>query len=514
MKIVYVILHYITDLDTLECIDSITLLNQYDNIDYEIVVVDNGSPSNFKLSKNNKKISLLRLDENLGFAGGNNEGIKFAKQHLRADFVVCLNNDVVLKSLDFNQVLVDKYEMNGYYVLGPDIVTLNDKHQNPLQKSEWSVMEISLFRCKQIIKLLLLKLHAEVFLKSLLKNTHHDYLSASLKGDKFEVGLHGSCLIFSKKFLDKYDGFVEGTFLYMEEDLLKLRAISNNELMMYTSDLEVLHKEDSATDAIKASDRQKYINKTSFLIKSAKVYRNMKFLFVLKDKVYGFIEKIVCKLKHKEFKLDRRIPLSYFLSFFIRRSIMVLRGVYISIKKGKKPRIFFIGKKVKMYCLSRIEIGKGVTIGDNTILDALSINGLKLGANSSIGSSSIIRCSGNLKEIGKGFILGENSSLADNCFVGATGGVSIGSNVICGQNVRFHSSNHNFDDRKININEQGINAKGIVIGNNCWIGAGTVFLDGVNIGSGCVIGANSVITKSFPDNSVVVGTPAKLIRIR
>ncbi len=64
------------------------------------------------------------------------------------------------------------------------------------------------------------------------------------------------------------------------------------------------------------------------------------------------------------------------------------------------------------------------------------------------------------------------------------------------------------------IRKQGINAKGIRIGNNCWIGAGVVFCDGVEIGDGCVIGANSVVTKSFSNNCVIAGVPAKVIKQR
>nr|WP_302140912.1 DapH/DapD/GlmU-related protein [uncultured Schaedlerella sp.] len=52
------------------------------------------------------------------------------------------------------------------------------------------------------------------------------------------------------------------------------------------------------------------------------------------------------------------------------------------------------------------------------------------------------------------------------------------------------------------------------VGNNCWIGASVVFCDGVTVGSGCVIGANAVVTKSFPDNSVIAGNSAKEVRMR
>ena len=49
---------------------------------------------------------------------------------------------------------------------------------------------------------------------------------------------------------------------------------------------------------------------------------------------------------------------------------------------------------------------------------------------------------------------------------------------------------------------------------NCWIGAGAVFLDGSSIGSGCIVSANAVVTKKFPDNVIIGGIPAKILKNR
>ena len=59
-----------------------------------------------------------------------------------------------------------------------------------------------------------------------------------------------------------------------------------------------------------------------------------------------------------------------------------------------------------------------------------------------------------------------------------------------------------------------VNHKGIIVGDNCWIGSGVVFLDGASIANGCVVAANAVITKQFPENSIVGGVPAKIIGYR
>ena len=87
-------------------------------------------------------------------------------------------------------------------------------------------------------------------------------------------------------------------------------------------------------------------------------------------------------------------------------------------------------------------------------------------------------------------------------------------NVIGGQNIRFHAENHLYDNPDQPIYQQGVTHKGIEIGDNCWIGAGVVFLDGAKIGNGCVVAANAVVTKSFGDNLVIGGIPAKKLRDR
>jgi acetyltransferase-like isoleucine patch superfamily enzyme len=76
----------------------------------------------------------------------------------------------------------------------------------------------------------------------------------------------------------------------------------------------------------------------------------------------------------------------------------------------------------------------------------------------------------------------------------------------------MRASNHNFDDVSKSFREQG-HKKGVIrIKNNVWLGAGVMVLPDVSIGNNVVVGAGSVITKDIPDNSLAVGSPAKVIR--
>jgi acetyltransferase-like isoleucine patch superfamily enzyme len=62
------------------------------------------------------------------------------------------------------------------------------------------------------------------------------------------------------------------------------------------------------------------------------------------------------------------------------------------------------------------------------------------------------------------------------------------------------------------IREQGVTNKGIVIGNNVWIGAKVTFLDGCKIGNNSVVAAGAVVSGVFPDNVVIGGVPAKILK--
>lgn len=99
--------------------------------------------------------------------------------------------------------------------------------------------------------------------------------------------------------------------------------------------------------------------------------------------------------------------------------------------------------------------------------------------------------------------MGEHSSIGPYGYVGCSGKIVIGKNVMFGPKCSLFAENHNFEDTSTSIKEQGVHQKGIVVEDDCWIGSNCVILDGVTIGRGSVIGAGTLITKDVPPGSVV-----------
>ena len=92
------------------------------------------------------------------------------------------------------------------------------------------------------------------------------------------------------------------------------------------------------------------------------------------------------------------------------------------------------------------------------------------------------------------------------------GPVTIGNHVNLAQGITVTALNHNFKDTSLRIDEQGFSTKPIVIEDDVWIGANAVILPGVTIGKHVVVAAGAVVTKDVPDNCIVGGIPAKMMK--
>lgn len=155
------------------------------------------------------------------------------------------------------------------------------------------------------------------------------------------------------------------------------------------------------------------------------------------------------------------------------------------------------------------------SIGRNCYVNALSKEGLVCGDNVSMGFHTHIDLTGSLKNIAKGIKIGNNVRLGSHGHYGrGVGALEIGDDTIIGNYVSFHPENHNYSDLSIPIRLQGVSGKGIKVGNNCWIDAKATFLDGFQIGDGCIVAAGAIVKDVFPENVIIAGIPAKIIKHR
>lgn len=110
--------------------------------------------------------------------------------------------------------------------------------------------------------------------------------------------------------------------------------------------------------------------------------------------------------------------------------------------------------------------------------------------------------------------IGNHTSIGRNSHIGCVNKIIIGNNVMMGCNVLIedHSHGSSLDFSKPRFELPLISKGEIIIEDNVWICDNSVILSGSHIGKNCVVAANSVVNKEFPDNCLIGGIPAKIIK--
>jgi virginiamycin A acetyltransferase len=113
-------------------------------------------------------------------------------------------------------------------------------------------------------------------------------------------------------------------------------------------------------------------------------------------------------------------------------------------------------------------------------------------------------------------VIGEGSHINSGTVIYTGNGVTIGKGVLIAANCTFAATNHAFGRHDASIATQGFQASkgGIVIGDDVWIGANCVVLDGARIPNGVVVGAGSLIRRELEAYGVYAGNPLRLIKRR
>lgn len=255
-KVYIIILNWNGKEDTLKCLNSVY---QIDYPNYDIVVIDNGSQddsveciknfakdrvinfvsfnsNNFSIDSrleglrdfpSNKKLVLILNEKNLGFARGNNIGIRFALEN-GADWVLILNNDTVVPP-DFLTKLI---EFTQYHkdvgLLGPKLLDFDGSDW------QWCVKD----------RLTFLSMICTLSpLRRLIKNTRL-YRSFFAYGDKpFQVyAVWGSCMLFKKDLLKEIGFFDENTFIYWEEFIIAEKIRKTDFKTYFVPNVVIYHK--------------------------------------------------------------------------------------------------------------------------------------------------------------------------------------------------------------------------------------------------------------------------------
>lgn len=205
---------------------------------------------------------------------------------------------------------------------------------------------------------------------------------------------------------------------------------------------------------------------------------------------------------------------SWRLDSYWKAGWMGLRGLPYKLLMGES-HLLLVGSHVSLRNPRHIYSKGTLVIEDYAEVQGLSKHGIIFGHHVTIGRFAQIRPSGYYgREIGEGLIVGNNSNVGPYCYIGCSGLVTIGDNVLMGPRVSMIAENHNIEDMDRPIRQQGVTRQPITIENDCWLGSSSVILAGTHIGKGAVVAAGAVVIQDVEPNTIVGGVPARLIKRR
>lgn len=180
----------------------------------------------------------------------------------------------------------------------------------------------------------------------------------------------------------------------------------------------------------------------------------------------------------------------------------VLRKLMMIPLLGSAGNGIQIGKGVTFRHPGKISIGDQTAIDDLCVLDARGVGSeeFHIGAEVLVARGTAMTAKTDHGEIE----IGDHSTIGKNCILSSSGGIRIGKWVGIGGDCYLGGGRYRTNRTDVPMMEQNVYTEGpVVIGDDCWIGAGARILDGVQVGRGSVIGAGAVVREDVPEHTVV-----------
>lgn len=158
-----------------------------------------------------------------------------------------------------------------------------------------------------------------------------------------------------------------------------------------------------------------------------------------------------------------------------------------------------------------MKFGKNSVIGPGYDFLGIRLNGVKIGDKVVISKNAQIGLIGN--DSNNQILIGDNTEIGRNFVCMSNKGITVGKKCMISYNVSMLDYEHDFYNPKVSPIDAGLTkSESIAIEDDCFIGSHSFIMKGVKLGKHCVVCANSVVTRSFPEYSVVAGNPAKIIK--
>jgi len=263
--------------DTIECVESLYKIN-YKN--YKIIIVDNGSADeSVKILKNKfPQIKLIENEKNIGYAEGNNVGIRFALGN-KAEYILLLNNDTVVGS-QFLKELVDTAEKKNiigivspiiYYFSKPDIVWSTGRYKNysglyPYIDYEYSKKDKGQYASSQAVD-----------------------------------GVTGCCILVKRDVFEKIGYLDKDYFLYVEDTDFCIRVKRAGYNIVYNPKAKVWHKVSASSGGEENNTKDYYLNRNLILF-ARKNLRGIEKLNYYTFLLLGRIILLLVFIKKRKFK--------------------------------------------------------------------------------------------------------------------------------------------------------------------------------------------------------------------